>query len=106
MSEQKRQLSKLCLAGFILSVLAPILLLLTLKLRWRLDSGLYGILAIVIVLMPIAGLVLSIVGVVTASKKGRKGKGFGIAGIVLPNVYIVITILRYHNLCLKLFVFQ
>ena len=95
MSEQKKQLSKLCLAGFILSVLAPILLILTLNFRRRLDSGLYGILCIVIVLMPIAGLVLSIVGVVTASKKRRKGKGLGIAGIVLPNVYIVITILMW-----------
>ena len=51
--------------------------------------------AIVIVLMPIAGLVLSIVGVVTASKKGRKGKGFGIAGIVLPNVYIAIALVMW-----------
>ena len=95
MSEQKRQLSKLCLAGFILSVLAPILLLLILNFGWRLGGTLRDNLSIVIIIMPIAGLVLSIVGVVTASKKRRKGKGLGIAGIVLPNVYIAIALVMW-----------
>ena len=40
----------------------------------------------VILLFQLSGIVLSIVGLVTACKKGRKGKGFGIAGIALPYV--------------------
>lgn len=49
MSEQKRQLSKFCLAGFILSVLAPILLLLILNFGGRLGGTLRDNLSIVII---------------------------------------------------------
>ena len=37
-------------------------------------------------------MVLSIIGLATARKKDRKGKGFGIAGIILTGVYTVLTL--------------
>ena len=92
MTEQKRKLSKLCLTGFILSVLSPILLAINTYINWKFyDWDLYyDLSAYVIVVaaaLPIVGLILSIIGVITAAVKHKKGKGFGIAGIVLPNLY-------------------
>lgn len=95
MTEQKRKLSKLCLTGFILSVLSPILLVLNTVLSsviesyydWSMYIYFSWLVIIVAAALPVVGLVLSIVGLITAAKKGKKGKGFGIAGIVLPNLY-------------------
>lgn len=94
MTEQKRKISKLCLAGFLLSVLTPVLLVLTFVLS-RTWYGLFDVYAVyaAILFLPLIGLILSIIGLVTAIVKRRKGKGFGIAGIVLPNLYAAAIII-------------
>lgn len=92
MPEQKKELSKLCLAGFILAILTPVfLILLNTRLPKLLGNFSYWILMAAVILCPLVGFILSIVGVATAKKGGKKGKGFGIAGIVLPSVYAVVT---------------
>ena len=93
MSEKKRETSKLCLTGFILSILFPVMLLLVnLSLGRYLGGTVSGILNMIILLFPLTGLILSIAGLVSAFKKRRKGKGLGIAGIILNTLYIVIGI--------------
>ena len=94
---QKRKLSKLCLTGFILSVLSPILLVINTCINWEFaDWDLYymisAIALVVAAILPVVGLILSIAGVVTASIKRKRGKGFGVAGIVLPNLYVAFII--------------
>ena len=93
MPEQKKKISELCLTGFILSVLSPVLLILSNSISFRNENEIvfWGLIAIAI-LSPLVGLVLSIVGLATARKKDRKGKGFGIAGIILTGVYTVLTL--------------
>ena len=93
MSEQKRKLSKLCLAGFILSVLSPVVLVLTLCFSWYMDYRVYALMFALVGLFPLIGLVLSVIGLITAKIKRRKGKGFGIAGIALPNLYAAFIVL-------------
>lgn len=98
MSEQKKQLSRLCLAGFILSVLPLVLMGAAVGSLFLPDSdylpefgfalGLaFSLLPVVSFLLSLIGLGLSIAGVVTAVKEGRKGKGLGIAGIAFPVLY-------------------
>ncbi len=78
-----KEYSKLCLAGFILTIM-PVLLL-PLCLIFPREYGVVAALAIIL-LMPLTGLFVSIVGLITAGKKGKMGKGFGIAGVVLPSI--------------------
>lgn len=92
MSAQKKELSKLCLTGFILSAAAPILAVLNLYSGWLLNDTIRIIIFIVIVLAVVVGLILSIVGVITAAVKRRRGKGFGIAGIIMPCVYVLVPV--------------
>lgn len=93
--------SKLCVTGFSISVLAWVSILIFF-LYYKLDVFGYesGILAIVAeaslvlgFICPIAGLVVSIIGVVKAPKKRLKGLPFGIIGIVLSAISIVLVIL-------------
>ena len=98
MSEQKKQLSRLCLAGFILSVL-PLVLMgaavgslflpeFDVLPEYSLAIGLtLSLVPVVSFLFSLIGLGLSIAGVITAVKEGRKGKGLGIAGIAFPVLY-------------------
>lgn len=77
--EQSRELSKLCLAGFVFAVLPPVLLVLGVLMQ-----ELFFVWFACALLSPLLGLIFSIVGLVTAGRKGNRGKGFGIAGIALP----------------------
>lgn len=86
MSEQKKDISRLCLAGFILTLLPVILVL---PLRVKSDLPVRIILAAA-VLSPMVGFILSTAGLVTSKKRGKTGKGFGIAGIVISSIYAVI----------------
>lgn len=97
MPEEKKKLSKLCLTGFLISILSPVMMILYLTAfsEWINNSTLYWIVFAVILLFPVAGLVLSIAGLVSAKKKSRKGKGFGIAGIVLTGVYAVVGLIIF-----------
>ena len=78
MSEQRNELSKLCLSGFILSIL-PVLLL---PLSIMFGEAVY----FTFLIFPLAGFIVSIAGLVSAKKNGRTGKVFGILGIVFPSV--------------------
>ena len=99
--EQKKKLSKLCLAGFIIAALYPFLLAFDYFGLWRLGLALNKTwweydrtwLDLAEFFMPVTGIILSIAGLITARKKGRAGKKFGIAGIVLPNAYLAICVL-------------
>lgn len=91
MSEPKKKYSKLCIAGFIISVLFPVLMLfINSRFFPSLGNTFTLISLVVILLLPFIGLILSIVGLVTMRKKGLAGKGFGIAGIVLSGVFLLI----------------
>lgn len=98
MAEQQAKLSKLCLTGFILDVLSPFALALSTCFFWRLDNAVYFTILVVLACMPFIGMILSIIGLVTARKKGRKGKGLGIAGIVLPAVYAVVVVIIFASM--------
>ncbi len=91
MSGQNRQISKLCLTGFILSIVSPVVLILSLLMTLA-GPVAYAVTLLLAAALPLVGLILSIVGVATAGKAGKKGKGFGIAGIVLPIVYAILTV--------------
>ena len=94
MSEQKRKISGLCLTGFILSIMSPVLLICMNSWSFLTEiEAVYWVLLGVAILSPLAGLILSITGLATARKKGRKGKGFGIAGIILTGTYAVIVLI-------------
>ena len=94
MSEQKRELSKLCLTGFLLSILFPVLFIfLNSSASGMLGDVFSWILTVIVLLCPLAGFVLSIAGVATARKGNKSGKGFGIVGIILPCVYAVIALI-------------
>jgi len=78
MSEQRKEFSKLCLAGFIISILPVLLLPLSIMFG---SAVLYTFLV-----FPLAGFIVSIIGLVSAKKNGRTGEVFGILGIVFPSV--------------------
>lgn len=108
MSEEKKKLSKLCVTGFILSILPLVLLGLYIGFIWimgtingeaLLDMFSYEFFTWSLALLPstmfvlsLTGLGLSIAGVISAARKGRRGKKLGIAGIVLPNLYAVAVV--------------
>ena len=87
MSEEKK-LSKLCLTGFLISILTPVLTGLLICCDSLLSEDHFAC----AVLLPIAALIVSIVGVATAGKRGRKGKALGLIGIGLPVAYLVVII--------------
>lgn len=98
--EQKKKMSKLCLAGFIIAALYPLLLafdyfglmLLAFKFGIRLNFDRTW-LDRAEFFVPFIAVILSIAGVITAGRKGKAGKKFGVAGIVLPNAYVAIIVL-------------
>ncbi|MDR1927122.1 MAG: DUF4190 domain-containing protein [Oscillospiraceae bacterium] len=65
---------------------------------WNLFAIL-GFVLTVFPLMPFAGLVLSIIGIVECKKKGERGRGLAIAGIVL-NVVIFLAAIAFFALAL------
>ena len=100
MTEQKKDFSKMCLSGFILSIMPLILLGIVFGLFRYMGPDCYeavymslslalALLPIVMFVLSLTGLGISIAGVVSAARQGKKGKGFGITGIILPNLYAV-----------------
>ena len=94
MAGQKRTISKLCLIGFILSILSPVLLIFinSSSFLWDVEI-IYWAMFVIAILSPLVGLILSIAGLVSSKKKGQKGKGFGIAGIALTSVYVLMVLI-------------
>lgn len=106
MTEQKKKLSKLCLTGFILSVLplgfAGVIVWYLFMMKSDDYSTYYNVMSLFITAFPIimflltvAGLGLSIAGLATAPRKGKRGKGFGIAGIVFPVLYVIVVFVLF-----------
>ena len=69
---QKKKINVLCLVGFVLSLVSLLI-------------ALYGTVAI-------AGMVLSIIGLVQANRTGERLKGLGIAGIVVSAGSLIYTV--------------
>ena len=88
--EQNRELSKLCLAGFILTLSPPAWLLLCVIIQ-----ELYLVWIAGLLLSPLLGLIFSIAGVVTAGRSGKRGKGFGAAGIIIQCVCVVVAVICF-----------
>ena len=86
--EQSRELSKLCLAGFVFTVLPPVLLVLGVLMQ-----ELFFVWFACALLSPLLGLIFSIVGLATAGKSGKRGQAFGVAGITIQCVCIVIAVI-------------
>ena len=86
--EQSRELSKLCLAGFIFTVLPPVLLLLGVIMQ-----ELFFVWFACALLSPLLGLMFSIAGLATVGKSGKRGQAFGVAGITIQCVCIVIAVI-------------
>lgn len=86
--EQNRELSKLCLAGFVFTVLPPVLLLLGVIMQ-----ELFFVWFACALLSPLLGLIFSIAGLATAGKSGKRGQAFGVAGITIQCVCIVIAVI-------------
>ena len=86
--EQSRELSKLCLAGFIFTVLPPVLLLLGVIMQ-----ELFFVWFACALLSPLLGLIFSIAGLATVGKSGKRGQAFGVAGITIQCVCIVIAVI-------------
>ena len=116
MTEQKKQLSRLCIAGFILSVLS--LVFRGVIFLWDLDidspflDGLFSFLDdlyslfdwvvdLFLFTLPaamffaaLAGFCFSIAGLISASRKGRRGKGFALVGIAIPVIYVIVILVQ------------
>lgn len=103
MTEQKKKLSKLCLTGFILSILPLVILGSGIGIILLTDdsgntgffASFYVVLATVpllVLVLSLTGFALSIAGLISAARKDEKGRGFGIAGIVLPSLYAVAVV--------------
>ena len=105
MNKQSKKLNSLCLTGFVLSVLAPIVgsvgifVVSNNRLWYRLRvfmSGstlqtLFFCILFMAIAMAVLGFILSIKGVSTCSKRGEKGNGLGILGIVFSGMLLVTT---------------
>jgi hypothetical protein len=53
-----------------------------------LNSTALWIMLLVLAVLPIVGLVISIIGTAIAGRNRRRSRGFGIAGIVLASIYV------------------
>lgn len=85
----------LCLAGFILSAMPVILILLgfyTKKLTAFADA-----LPVCLIVLPLAGFIVSIVGLRYARIEGQSGKGFAIAGIALPSTGVIVAAIMFFG---------
>ncbi len=92
--EQKKKISKLCLAGLIISASYPLVLALDYFGPW---NNFYSWDRVwwnrVEFLMPVIGIILSIAGLVKTRKKDIAGRKFALAGLVLPFGYLSIFML-------------
>ena len=97
MSEQKRKFSWLCLTGFILPFM-PLLVMALSEVCFKIARGKissfvsFRLLPFSYIFFPLAGIIVSIVGLVTAKKKGKTGRGFAIAGIALPSIVVIVIV--------------
>ena len=97
MAEGKRKFSWVCLAGFILPFM-PLLVMALSEICYKIARGKissfvsFRLLPFSYIFFPLAGIIVSIIGLVTAKKKGKKGKGFAIAGIALPGIVVIVIV--------------
>ena len=104
MADQKKKLNKLALTGFLLVILLPILMALSLVvpeplLRQRVSRELIErILIACAILLPLLGRIFSVIGLIMSIVKRQKGKGFAIAGIVISELefFVYVCIILFY----------
>ena len=92
MSADNKRLSLFSLFGFVASIQAAhsfAALLILGDAFLLLDFYVLFFLAII---FPVAGLVLSIAGVIDTQRSGKKGYGIGLAGIIISSIEIIIIV--------------
>lgn len=91
---EQKKISKLCLAGLIISASYPLVLALDYFGTW---NNFYSWDRVwwnrAEILMPVIGIILSIAGLVKTRKKGIAGRKFALAGLLLPLGYLSIAVL-------------
>ena len=91
---EQKKISKLCLAGLIISASYPLLLAVDYFGPWiHFYSWQRVWWTRAEILMPVIGIMLSIAGLVKVRKKGLEGRKFALAGLVLPLGYLSIFLL-------------
>lgn len=94
MSGEKEKISKLCLVGFVLSIMPAIYMVLgffsNLLPRSLNIDFIERFLPVALIVCPLAGLIVSIAGVVSVRRSGKRGKSLGITGIALPGIALVV----------------
>lgn len=80
--------SSTCFAGFILSTLIPLPLAAIAILNFSTYST-FVMCTCVIIAAWFMGLIFSVIGVISARKTGKKGKVFGIAGVLISALGII-----------------
>ena len=112
MNKQSGKLNGLCLSGFLLSILAPLVCFassifsynpLWYRLGFWMSSrtimALFFCVPALAVIMSALGFVLSIKGIASCRKSGEKGSGLGAAGIVFAGMFLTVfsMIMLYAN---------
>lgn len=96
MNENGQKLSKLCIAGLILSILSAVLFWGGNILSYIVDRDVTSLVTYVFIIpsfvLPVLGLILSIAGVNGAKRKGKKGAAAGVTGIVLSALEIFLLV--------------
>lgn len=92
MSADNKRLSLFSLFGFVASIQAAHSFA-----AWLIYDGAfylvnYYVLFFLTIIFPIAGLVLSIAGVIDTQRSGKKGYGIGLAGIIISSIEIIIIV--------------
>ena len=92
MSADNKRLSLFSLFGFVASIQAAHSFA-----AWLIYDGAfylvnYYVLFFFTIIFPIAGLVLSIAGVIDTQRSGKKGYGIGLAGIIISGIEIIIIV--------------
>ena len=92
MSADKKRLSLYSLLGLIASIQAVHSYVAWLILNDAFFLFDFYVLIFLTIIFPVAGLVLSIAGVIDTQRSGKKGYGIGLAGIVISSVEIIIIV--------------
>ena len=92
MNENGQKISKLCVAGLILSILSAVLFWGGNILSYIVDRDVTSLVTYVFIIpsfvLPVLGLILSIAGLNSAKRKGKRGSAAGVTGIVLSALEI------------------
>lgn len=96
MNENGQKISKLCVVGLILSILSAVLFWGGNILSYIVDRDVTSLVTYVFIIpsfvLPVPGLILSIAGLNSAKRKGKRGSAAGVTGIVLSALEIFLLV--------------